>query len=107
MKDREGRKTYGGEKSADCHGKPGETPEFRRMLEPLGYRWYPPKKWDCRGLEVVEDGDTFAQNARKKAIAYYQASGLPSLADDSGLEVDALGGAPGIYSARYGTPDLG
>lgn len=51
--------------------------------------------------EVEEDGDTFAQNACKKALAVSRATGLPALADDSGLEVDALGGAPGVYSARY------
>ncbi|MFZ5881889.1 MAG: RdgB/HAM1 family non-canonical purine NTP pyrophosphatase [Chloroflexota bacterium] len=52
-------------------------------------------------LDVVEDGSTYAENASKKALAFAQASGLCSLADDSGLEVDALGGAPGLYSARY------
>ena len=54
-------------------------------------------------LDVLEDGSTYAENAAKKAIAFAQASGLISLADDSGLEVDALGGAPGLYSARYGS----
>ena len=52
-------------------------------------------------LEVEEDGSTYAENAGKKAIAFAQASGLTSLADDSGLEVDALDGAPGLHSARY------
>ncbi len=52
-------------------------------------------------LKVEEDGLTYAENAAKKANAFAQASGLISLADDSGLEVDALDGAPGIYSARY------
>ena len=51
--------------------------------------------------EPVEDGDTFAANARNKAHYYMKACGLPCLADDSGLEVDALDGAPGVYSARY------
>jgi XTP/dITP diphosphohydrolase len=51
--------------------------------------------------EVEEDGTTFEQNARKKAVACAEASRLPSLADDSGLCVDALGGAPGVHSARY------
>jgi len=51
--------------------------------------------------EVVEDGATFADNAIKKAREVAAATGLPTLADDSGLEVDALGGAPGVYSARY------
>lgn len=56
-------------------------------------------------LEVEESGDTFEENARIKALAYAQASGLVSLADDSGLEVDALSGAPGVHSARYAGPD--
>jgi XTP/dITP diphosphohydrolase len=51
--------------------------------------------------EPVEDGDTFEANARNKAIAYARASGRRCLAEDSGLEVDALGGAPGVHSARY------
>jgi XTP/dITP diphosphohydrolase len=51
--------------------------------------------------DVVEDADTFVGNAEKKAREVSAATGLPALADDSGLEVDALGGAPGVYSARY------
>jgi XTP/dITP diphosphohydrolase len=51
--------------------------------------------------EVVEDADTFVGNAIKKAREVSAATALPALADDSGLEVDALGGAPGVYSARY------
>jgi XTP/dITP diphosphohydrolase len=54
--------------------------------------------------EVVEDADTFAANAAKKALEVSRATGLPALADDSGLEVDALGGAPGVISARYAGP---
>ena len=52
-------------------------------------------------LDVEETGDTYEANAALKAIAFVRASGLPSLADDSGLEVDALAGAPGVRSARY------
>src|SRR5690606_25888703 len=55
--------------------------------------------------EVVEDGDTFAANAAKKAVEVSRATGMPALADDSGLEVDALDGAPGVFSARYAGPD--
>ncbi len=52
-------------------------------------------------LEVVENGQTYAENAALKVQAYCRASGLVTLADDSGLEVDALGGQPGLHSARY------
>ena len=55
--------------------------------------------------EVEEDGDTFADNAAKKAREIMVYTGMPSLADDSGLEVDALDGAPGVHSARYAGPD--
>jgi XTP/dITP diphosphohydrolase len=56
---------------------------------------------DIEVVDVVEDGDTFVANASKKALEVSRATGLPALADDSGLEVDALGGAPGVFSARY------
>lgn len=57
--------------------------------------------------EIIEDGSTFAENALIKARALYQHSNLAVLSDDSGLEVSALGGAPGIYSARYAGEGLG
>lgn len=60
---------------------------------------------DFPGLpEVVEDGETFAENAAKKALGYAKATGLWTIADDSGLCIDALGGAPGINSARFCGP---
>ncbi|MCI2105181.1 MAG: XTP/dITP diphosphatase [Intestinimonas sp.] len=57
-------------------------------------------------VDVEETGATFEENARLKAKAVMQATGLPAIADDSGLCVDALNGGPGVYSARYGGPDL-
>lgn len=56
--------------------------------------------------DVVEDGDTLLDNARLKAVALVAATGLAAVADDTGLEVDALGGAPGVYSARYAGEDV-
>jgi XTP/dITP diphosphohydrolase len=59
------------------------------------------------GVDIIvqETGQTFAEIAAQKALAYAQAAGMHALADDSGLEVDALGGAPGIYTARYAGPN--
>lgn len=57
-------------------------------------------------LEPEETGTTFEENARIKARAVMEAAGMPAIADDSGLMVDALGGEPGVYSARYGGPGL-
>lgn len=57
-------------------------------------------------LEVAEDGADYAANAQAKAVAFAQATGLWTLADDTGLEVDALGGAPGLFSRRLGGSDL-
>ncbi len=55
----------------------------------------------CGDLEIIEDGNTFEENAIKKAVTVMKATSLPCIADDSGLCVDALGGAPGIYTARF------
>ena len=61
---------------------------------------------DFPGLpEAVEDGLTFAENARKKALHFLDFTGIPVIADDSGLEVEALGGAPGVFSSRYADTD--
>ena len=62
---------------------------------------------DVIGDEVEETGETFAENAIRKAREYARLSGLVTLADDSGLEVDALGGEPGVHSARYGEQGVG
>ena len=74
--------------------------EFGRILAPLGIEVHSQKEY-CPELDVEETGTTFAANARLKAEAVYQATGLMAVADDSGLCVDALDGAPGVYSARY------
>jgi XTP/dITP diphosphohydrolase len=81
----------------------GKLAELEALVAPLGLA--------VRGAaeipgipEVEEDGETFEHNAIKKAREVARASGLPALADDSGLEVDALGGAPGVHSARYSGP---
>jgi len=79
---------------------PGKVREFRLLLAPLRANLCFPLELGLN-VEIAEDGITYADNARQKALAYALASGLPSLADDSGLEVDALDGAPGIHSARY------
>lgn len=57
-------------------------------------------------IDIEENGDTFEENSFIKANTIYRMTGFPTIADDSGLEVEALDGQPGIYSARYGTPDL-
>ena len=81
-------------------GNEGKVREFKRILEPMGFEAVSMKELGL-ALEVEETGKTFAENARLKAGAACQAAGLPAIADDSGLCVDALGGAPGVYSARY------
>jgi XTP/dITP diphosphohydrolase len=79
-------------------GNKHKVAEIAAMLAPRGWEVQP------LTLTVDEDQPTFAGNAEKKARAALAASGLPSMADDSGLEVDALDGAPGVYSARYAGP---
>ncbi len=78
----------------------GKKQEYRELLEDLEAQIVFPDDLGLR-LDVLEDGTSYAQNARKKAEAHREASGLLTLADDSGLEVDALSGAPGLHSARY------
>lgn len=78
----------------------GKLRELQQILADLPIELLTPADLGLN-LDVDEDGSTYAENAAKKAIAFAQASGLTCLADDSGLEVDALGGAPGLYSARY------
>jgi XTP/dITP diphosphohydrolase len=78
----------------------GKVKELLDLLKDTGFELVMPVDINLN-LDVEEDGVTYAENAAKKAVAFARASGLISLADDSGLEVDALDGAPGLYSARY------
>lgn len=78
----------------------GKVIELQELLTGTGIEFVTPAEIGLE-LEVEEDGTTYDENASKKAVAFAKASGLISLADDSGLEVAALGGAPGLYSARY------
>lgn len=80
---------------------PGKVKEFRQLLEKLeNVILITPKNLGL-ALSIDEIGSTYTENAALKANAFCDASFMPALADDSGLEVDALGGAPGLYSARY------
>ena len=84
-------------------GNPGKLREFAALLAPLNL--VGPAVLGLN-LQVEENGPTFAANALLKARAFARAGSCIALADDSGLEVDALDGAPGVYSARYGGPGL-
>ncbi|UTA79928.1 RdgB/HAM1 family non-canonical purine NTP pyrophosphatase [Halomonas sp. XH26] len=80
-------------------GNVGKLKEFNQLLAPIGLDVRPQSEFGVGDVE--ETGLTFVENALLKAREASKISGLPALADDSGLEVDALHGAPGIYSARY------
>ncbi len=83
----------------------GKLKEFRRILEPLGFTVL--SQLDCNVEDQAEEnGVSFEENARLKAKYVFKRTGEITIADDSGLCVDALGGRPGIYSARYGGPGL-
>lgn len=82
----------------------GKIKELHELLDNMQIELVTPSQIGL-DLDVIEDGLTYAENATRKANAFAQASDMISLADDSGLEVDALGGAPGLYSARYGSRD--
>ncbi len=84
---------------------PGKFREFQQLLESCGWELVAPGDLGI-DIDVEESGQTYAENARIKATAYAKASGLVALADDSGIEVDALDGRPGVHSARYGGPGL-
>ncbi|MBO5936935.1 MAG: XTP/dITP diphosphatase [Clostridia bacterium] len=75
--------------------------EMSRILSPMGYEVVTDTDIGIELSDVEENGETFLDNARIKAESGCKESGLPCIADDSGLCVDALGGAPGVFSARY------
>lgn len=78
----------------------GKIREFRELLSPFGFEVISMREAGFND-EIIEDGETFEENAHIKARAVYEALKLPTIADDSGLEIDFLNGAPGVYSARY------
>lgn len=80
---------------------PKKLIELERILKPLGIDAVSAKEAGVVLDDVEETGTTFAENAFLKADAAYKKTGMPSVADDSGLSVDALNGRPGVYSARY------
>ena len=80
-------------------GNPGKLRELSAILGELGYQLHAQSEFDVD--EVAETGTTFVENAIIKARHAATITGLPALADDSGIEVDALDGAPGVYSARF------
>lgn len=84
---------------------PGKLAEMRAILSGLGVEAVSPAEAGVE-VDVEETGTTFAENAMLKAKAVCAAAGLPAIADDSGLCVDALNGGPGVYSARYGGEHL-
>jgi XTP/dITP diphosphohydrolase len=83
---------------------PGKVRELRDLLAPAGWTLVTPRERGIAPVDVAEGGRSYLENAVAKAVAFAAASGLPALADDSGLEVDALEGRPGVLSARYGGP---
>jgi XTP/dITP diphosphohydrolase len=92
-------------KAVLASNNPGKLRELNTILSALGLEVISQREAGLN-LDVEETGTTFEENSLLKAQAACQASGMIAIADDSGLEVDALDGAPGVYSARYGTPDL-
>jgi len=93
------------ERIAVATGNPGKLAEIRAILAEAGRDVELVAMTELGVESPVEDGDTFEANALVKARAGAAATGLTAIADDSGLEVDALGGAPGIHSARYAGPE--
>jgi len=79
---------------------PGKATDLRVLFDGCGWDLVTPRDLGLE-IEVTEDGETYADNARDKAVAGMRASGLVALSDDSGIEIEALGGEPGVQSARF------
>lgn len=79
---------------------PGKATEFRGLLEGCGWEVVTPREIGV-DVDIEETGETYEENARAKALAGTNASGLVTLADDSGIEIEAMGGEPGVRSARF------
>ena len=90
-------------------GNAKKIAELKPLLAPLGLELIGLKDLEARGLpnvgEIIEDGETFAANAAIKAKQAAKKTGLLAIGEDSGIQIDALGGRPGVYSARYAGPD--
>jgi XTP/dITP diphosphohydrolase len=92
-----------GEKIVLASNNPGKVREISQLLASEQIEVVPQKEFNIP--DAIEDGLSFVENAIKKARHAAELSGLPAIADDSGIEADALNGAPGIYSARFAGPD--
>lgn len=88
-------------------GNKNKLKEFQEILNPFNIEITTFEKEGYNPIEVVEDGTTFEENSYKKAREIMEVTGMAAIADDSGLEVDALLGAPGVYSARFAGENAG
>jgi XTP/dITP diphosphohydrolase len=87
-------------------GNPGKAVELRELLAGSGWEILSPADVGLDAVDVIEGGRSYLENVTLKAVAYSRAARMAALADDSGLEVDALDGRPGVFSARYGGAGL-
>ena len=85
----------------------GKAREIGALLAGTGWECVSTREAGVRSIDVIETGRSYLENAVLKAVTYAAAANMPTLADDSGLEVDALDGAPGVVSARFGGPSVG
>ena len=100
------RETLGVKRLLLATSNPGKVRELRRLLDGCGFDIVTPVDLGFDDVSVEETGSSYAENAALKARAYARAGGCLALADDSGIEVDAMEGRPGLHSARYGGEGL-